>query len=188
MKDFSDLTEQELPALAISLEEEDNRTYATSLRRCALADAAGRAGRRARRRDLDGFRRGLVGQWFAHRLRQPAGARRGLWRDDDPGRLGPPLPFLIPNFPTAIALAIVVVMVELAVSAWVRNRFMDTPLLSAAFQVVVGGLLVFGTGVLIGFLGERSRDGSRWLRRPRQPALPVLRRGGGPRKPGRLTA
>ncbi len=66
------------------------------------------------------------------------------------GGLGHSLPFLIPNFPTAIALAIVVVMVELAVIAWVRNRFMDTPLLSAAFQVVVGGLLVFGTGVLIG--------------------------------------
>jgi len=66
------------------------------------------------------------------------------------GGLGHALPFLIPNFPTAIALAIVVVMVELAVIAWVRNRFMDTPLLSAAFQVVVGGLLVFGTGVLIG--------------------------------------
>jgi erythrin-vacuolar iron transport family protein len=38
----------------------------------------------------------------------------------------------------------------LATIAWVRNRFMDTPLVSAAFQVVVGGLLVFGTGVLIG--------------------------------------
>ena len=66
------------------------------------------------------------------------------------GGLGHALPFLIPNFPTAIALAIVVVMVELAVIAWVRNRFMDTPLVSAAFQVVVGGLLVFSTGVLIG--------------------------------------
>jgi len=42
----------------------------------------------------------------------------------------------------------VVVIVELAVIAWVRNRFVDTPLLSAAFQVVVGGLLVFGTGIL----------------------------------------
>ncbi len=66
------------------------------------------------------------------------------------GGLGHALPFLIPNFPTAIAIAIVVVMVELGVIAWVRNRFMDTPLLSAAFQVVVGGLLVFGTGILIG--------------------------------------
>jgi erythrin-vacuolar iron transport family protein len=27
---------------------------------------------------------------------------------------------------------------------------MDTPLLSAAFQVVVGGLLIFSTGILIG--------------------------------------
>jgi len=66
------------------------------------------------------------------------------------GGLGHALPFLIPNFPPAIAIAIVVVVVELAIIAWVRNRFMDTPLLSAAFQVVVGGLLVFGTGVLIG--------------------------------------
>jgi rubrerythrin len=66
------------------------------------------------------------------------------------GGLGHALPFLIPNFPTAMAIAIVVVMVELGVIAWVRNRFMDTPLLSAAFQVVVGGLLVFGTGILIG--------------------------------------
>jgi len=39
---------------------------------------------------------------------------------------------------------------ELAIIAWVRNRFMDTPLLSAAYQIVVGGLLVFGTGILIG--------------------------------------
>jgi hypothetical protein len=42
------------------------------------------------------------------------------------------------------------VLVELAAIAWVRNRYMDTPLLSAAFQVVVGGLLVFATGILIG--------------------------------------
>jgi len=40
--------------------------------------------------------------------------------------------------------------VELAVIAWILNRFMDTPLTSADFQVVVGGLLVFLTGVLIG--------------------------------------
>lgn len=42
------------------------------------------------------------------------------------------------------------VPVELAIIAWVRNRFMDTLLISAAVQVVIGGLLVFGTGVLIG--------------------------------------
>lgn len=41
-------------------------------------------------------------------------------------------------------------LVELAAIAWIRHRFIETPLLSAAFQVVVGGLLVLGTGVLIG--------------------------------------
>jgi rubrerythrin len=66
------------------------------------------------------------------------------------GGLGHALPYLIPNFWTATAIAAVVVLVELAVIAWVRNRYMDTPLLSAAFQVVVGGLLVFATGILIG--------------------------------------
>ncbi|HTI85616.1 MAG TPA: ferritin family protein [Alphaproteobacteria bacterium] len=66
------------------------------------------------------------------------------------GGLGHTLPYLIPDFRTATAVAIVVVMVELAVISWIRKRFMDTPLLSAAFQVVVGGLLVFATGILIG--------------------------------------
>jgi rubrerythrin len=66
------------------------------------------------------------------------------------GGLGHALPCLIPNFWVATAIAGAVVAVELAVIAWVRNRYMDTPLLSAAFQIVVGGLLVFGTGILIG--------------------------------------
>ena len=42
------------------------------------------------------------------------------------------------------------VVVELGVIAWVRKRYMDTPLLSAIFQIVVGGLLVFAAGWLIG--------------------------------------
>ena len=66
------------------------------------------------------------------------------------GGLGHTLPYLIPNFWTATTIAAAVVVVELAVISWVRNRYMDTPLLSAAFQIVVGGLLVFGTGILIG--------------------------------------
>jgi erythrin-vacuolar iron transport family protein len=36
-----------------------------------------------------------------------------------------------------------VVLVELAVIAWIRNRFMNTPLFSAAFQVVFGDFQVF---------------------------------------------
>lgn len=66
------------------------------------------------------------------------------------GGIGHALPYLIPYFPTATALATAVVMVELIVIAWIRNRYMDTPFLSAMFQVVVGGLLVFLTGILIG--------------------------------------
>jgi len=66
------------------------------------------------------------------------------------GGLGHTLPYLIPYIRTANIIAGFVVMVELGVISWVRHRFMDTPLAIAVFQVVVGGLLVFLTGVLIG--------------------------------------
>ena len=66
------------------------------------------------------------------------------------GGLGHTLPYLIPDFWTATILAIAVVFVELAVISWIRYRYMDTPLLSAAFQVMVGGALVFIAGILIG--------------------------------------
>jgi erythrin-vacuolar iron transport family protein len=62
------------------------------------------------------------------------------------GGIGHMLPFLISNFYYAMS----VVVVELAVIAWIRHRYMDTPLLSAAFQVIVGGVLVFIVGILIG--------------------------------------
>jgi rubrerythrin len=66
------------------------------------------------------------------------------------GGLGHTLPYLIPHFYTATAVAIVVVIAELGVISWIRNRYMDTPLTSALFQVVVGGVLVFLAGILIG--------------------------------------
>ena len=66
------------------------------------------------------------------------------------GGLGHTMPFLIQDLHWAISVAVVVVMVELLVIAWIRNHFMDTPLWQAVLQVIVGGLLVFGTGVLIG--------------------------------------
>ena len=46
--------------------------------------------------------------------------------------------------------AVAVVVIELAVISWVRNRYMETPPLMAALQVGLGGILVFVTGVLIG--------------------------------------
>jgi rubrerythrin len=66
------------------------------------------------------------------------------------GGLGHTLPYLISNFWTATVVAFAVVAIELAVIAYIRHRYMDTPLLSAAFQVVVGGVLVFAAGILIG--------------------------------------
>ncbi len=66
------------------------------------------------------------------------------------GGLGHTLPYLVPHFLTATLIAFAVVAVELAVIAWVRHRYMDTPLLSSGVQVVFGGALVFGSGVLIG--------------------------------------
>jgi rubrerythrin len=66
------------------------------------------------------------------------------------GGFGHTLPFLIANFRVAFAAAVVVVAIELAIISWVRHRYMDTPLLSSAFQVVVGGVLVFVVGILIG--------------------------------------
>jgi rubrerythrin len=66
------------------------------------------------------------------------------------GGLGHALPYLIPNFSAATALAFVVVAIELAAISWIRMRYMDTPFLQAAFQVVVGGVLVFAAGILIG--------------------------------------
>ncbi len=66
------------------------------------------------------------------------------------GGIGHTLPFLISNFHLALAVAVGVVAVELATIAWIRHRYMDTPIFSAAFQVIVGGVLVFVAGILIG--------------------------------------
>src|ERR1700694_711528 len=66
------------------------------------------------------------------------------------GGIGHTLPFLIPDFHAAMIAAIAVVILELAAITWIRNRYMDTPPLSAALQVGLGGALVFVTGVLIG--------------------------------------
>ena len=66
------------------------------------------------------------------------------------GGIGHTLPFLIGSFHLAFIVAVAVVAVELGVIAWIRHRYMDTPLFSATFQVIVGGVLVFIAGILIG--------------------------------------
>ena len=66
------------------------------------------------------------------------------------GGMGHALPYLIPDFWTATTIAMVVVFVELWAIAWIQNRFMETPFVRAALQVVLGGALVFAAGALIG--------------------------------------
>jgi rubrerythrin len=66
------------------------------------------------------------------------------------GGLGHTLPFMISAFNVAFTVAVCVVLVELVVISWIRHHYMDTRFLSAAFQVIVGGLLVFFAGMLIG--------------------------------------
>lgn len=66
------------------------------------------------------------------------------------GAAGHTLPFLLSSYHAAMTVAIVVVIVELIVIAWIRHRYMDTPLWKAVGQIVVGGLVVFVAGILIG--------------------------------------
>lgn len=66
------------------------------------------------------------------------------------GGVGHTLPYLVPDFWTATIVAFAVVVVELLAISWIRHRYMDTPFLSASFQVIVGGVLVFLAGILIG--------------------------------------
>jgi rubrerythrin len=66
------------------------------------------------------------------------------------GGLGHTLPYLISDFRTATGLAIIIVFIELWAISWIRYKYMDTPFLKAAFQIAVGGFLVFLTGLFIG--------------------------------------
>lgn len=79
------------------------------------------------------------------------------------GGVGHTLPYLVPqswslavggyllnSFWIATWLAAIIVFIELWAIAWIRARYMDTKFLRAAFEIVIGGLIVFAAGVLIG--------------------------------------
>ncbi|GJE38657.1 iron exporter MbfA [Methylobacterium persicinum] len=66
------------------------------------------------------------------------------------GGIGHTIPYLIPDFLTATIVAGVVVVFELLAIAYIQWRYMDTPPLSAAAKVMLGGALVLATGILIG--------------------------------------
>jgi len=71
------------------------------------------------------------------------------------GGLGHTMPYLVPDrwanaFWIATAIAGIVVFFELWAIAYIRARYMDTPFLQAVFQIVLGGVIVLGVGILIG--------------------------------------
>jgi erythrin-vacuolar iron transport family protein len=76
-----------------------------------------------------------------------------LRTDDRGGRYRPHRPYLIPNFTTATIIAGTVVVFELLAIAFIQWRYMDTPPISAAAKVMLGGGLVLATGIMIGNAG-----------------------------------
>jgi VIT1/CCC1 family predicted Fe2+/Mn2+ transporter len=66
------------------------------------------------------------------------------------GGVGHTLPFLIQNVHTALTLAYFVVGCELIIIAYVRYKYFSSNFWISALEVIVGGLLVFAAGVIIG--------------------------------------
>jgi VIT1/CCC1 family predicted Fe2+/Mn2+ transporter len=60
------------------------------------------------------------------------------------------LPFLIGDVRTALAVAYIVVAVELVAIAWIRRRYLAVSLSRSLVQVTLGGLLVAAVGVAVG--------------------------------------
>jgi erythrin-vacuolar iron transport family protein len=63
------------------------------------------------------------------------------------------LPFLLRDLQTALWLAYAVVVVELLAIAYIRYRWMRSPLGRTVVQVIVGGGIVFGLGIWLGRFG-----------------------------------
>ncbi|WP_375626470.1 MULTISPECIES: hypothetical protein [unclassified Bartonella] len=66
------------------------------------------------------------------------------------GGLGHTLPYLINSFYVATIIAFIIVFFELGAIVWIQNKFMSTPFWRASLQVIIGGALVFATGIFIG--------------------------------------
>ena len=114
------------------------------------ADISRRARGLDRRRHLDGLCRGIVRRRLAHRPRRAAGARRRLRPHDRARRARACAPLPHSAFLRRDRSPSRWWRSSLRSISWIRTRYMDTPFLQAAFQVVVGGVLVFAAGILIG--------------------------------------
>jgi VIT1/CCC1 family predicted Fe2+/Mn2+ transporter len=64
------------------------------------------------------------------------------------------LPFLINNLQEALHTAYIVVVCELLAIAFIRYKFMKTPLYATILQVIVGGGIVFAVGLYLGKAGS----------------------------------
>ena len=60
------------------------------------------------------------------------------------------LPFLISDIHKALAIAYVVVAIELLAIAWIRRRFLHVSLARSLIQVTLGGVVVAAVGVILG--------------------------------------
>ena len=66
------------------------------------------------------------------------------------GGVGHTIPFLLPNFHLAFSIAVAVVIAELLAISWIRHRYMESTWISATLQVILGGILVFLAGWVLG--------------------------------------
>jgi VIT1/CCC1 family predicted Fe2+/Mn2+ transporter len=60
------------------------------------------------------------------------------------------LPFLIPHYHVAVALAVVVVAVELVALAWLRWRFFEVAFTRALLTVTLGGVIIAAVSAALG--------------------------------------
>ena len=66
------------------------------------------------------------------------------------------LPFMIPHLGVALRVAYIVVIFELFSIAYIRYTYMKSPPGKTIVQVIIGGGIVFGIGILLGKLGAGS--------------------------------
>ena len=60
------------------------------------------------------------------------------------------LPFLIPQYSTALAVAVVVIVLELLALAWIRWRFFGTGFVRSVISITLGGAIIAGVSAVLG--------------------------------------
>jgi VIT1/CCC1 family predicted Fe2+/Mn2+ transporter len=60
------------------------------------------------------------------------------------------LPFLIPQYRTALVVAVAVIALELLTLAWLRSRFFATGFLASFVSVALGGAIIAGISAALG--------------------------------------